>query len=95
MVEDEHFLDCAISGMHPMTDAENGLAVVEVLEAAQRSANEGRPIRIDELYSESDRVGGFAKHLNGNASSNGHVNGNASSNGHANGKVESVAGEAQ
>ncbi len=49
MVEDEHFLDCAISGMHPLTDGANGLAVVEVLEAAQLSADEGREVRLDEL----------------------------------------------
>lgn len=48
-VEDEHFLDCAISGMHPMTDGENGLAVVEVLECAQRSAQEGREVLVEEV----------------------------------------------
>ncbi|MFD7158612.1 Gfo/Idh/MocA family protein [Kribbella sp. NPDC059898] len=54
-LEDEHFLDCAISGMHPLTDGENGLAVVEVLEAAQRSAEQGRPVRLDEIAGGSVR----------------------------------------
>jgi predicted dehydrogenase len=63
MVEDEHFLDCAISGMHPMTDGENGLAVVEVLEAAQLSALEGRVIRIDELATvDGDALAVAGKH---------------------------------
>jgi predicted dehydrogenase len=73
MVEDEHFLDCAISGMHPMTDGENGLAVVEVLEAAQRSALEGRPVRIDELEAEARPAGvnGNGYHANGTNGTNG------------------------
>ena len=45
-VEDEHFVDCAISGERPRTDGENGLAVVEVLEAAQRSLREGRSVTL-------------------------------------------------
>ena len=36
-VEDEHFVDCILTGMRPLTDGDNGLAVVEVLEAAQLS----------------------------------------------------------
>lgn len=36
-IEDEHFVDCVKSGARPTTDGENGLAVVEVLEAAERS----------------------------------------------------------
>lgn len=46
MVEDQHFLDCVISGQRPKTHGENGLAVVEVLEAAQRSLLEGRSITL-------------------------------------------------
>ena len=45
-VEDQHFLDCVISGQRPQSDGENGLAVVEVLEAAQRSLREGRSIAL-------------------------------------------------
>jgi predicted dehydrogenase len=46
-IEDEHFLDCVQTGMRPMTDGANGLAVVEVLEAAQRSMQEGHAIRLE------------------------------------------------
>jgi predicted dehydrogenase len=49
MVEDEHFTDCVISGMTPLTDGANGLAVVEVLECAQRSAVEGRAVLVEEV----------------------------------------------
>ena len=37
-VEDQHFLDCVIHGGRPRTDGANGLAVVEVLEAAETCA---------------------------------------------------------
>jgi len=43
-VEDQHFIDCAISGERPQTHGENGLAVVEVLEGAQRSLLEGTSV---------------------------------------------------
>jgi predicted dehydrogenase len=49
MVEDEHFTDCVITGMTPLTDSANGLAVVEVLECAQRSAIEGRAVLLEEV----------------------------------------------
>jgi predicted dehydrogenase len=49
MVEDEHFIDCVISGMTPLTGGANGLAVVEVLECAQRSAAEGRAVLVEEV----------------------------------------------
>lgn len=48
-VEDEHFLDCVQTGMEPLTNGENGLAVVEVLECAQISMREGRAVRIAEV----------------------------------------------
>jgi predicted dehydrogenase len=48
-VEDQHFLDCIIRDERPRTDGRNGLAVVEVLEAAQTSLREGRPVRLDEV----------------------------------------------
>jgi predicted dehydrogenase len=48
-IEDEHFADCVLTGMHPLTDAYNGLAVVQVLEAAQRSILEHREVAIDEI----------------------------------------------
>jgi predicted dehydrogenase len=49
MVEDEHFVDCILTGLTPLTSGANGLAVVEVLEAAQLSATEGREVLIEEL----------------------------------------------
>lgn len=48
-IEDEHFVDCALTGMEPLTNGENGLAVVQVLEAAQISMAEGRAVAIAEL----------------------------------------------
>ena len=49
VIEDEHFVDCILTGMHPLTDGANGMAVVEVLEAAQRSFRERREVFIDEV----------------------------------------------
>jgi predicted dehydrogenase len=48
-VEDEHFLDCILTGMIPVSNGENGLAVVRALEAAQRSLDLGRAVALDEL----------------------------------------------
>ncbi len=48
-IEDEHFVDCVLTGMTPLTGADSGVAVVEVLEAAQRSMRERRVVRIDEV----------------------------------------------
>jgi predicted dehydrogenase len=50
-VQDRHFVECITSGSVPLTDGENGLAVVEVLEAAQLSRRLGRPVLIEELGS--------------------------------------------
>jgi predicted dehydrogenase len=58
MVEDEHFMDCVISGMTPLTDGANGLAVVEVLECAQRSAVEGRAVLVEEVQVPNIPLGG-------------------------------------
>lgn len=57
MVEDEHFADCVISGMTPLTGGDNGLAVVEVLEAAQLSANEGRRVFLSEFREQATQAG--------------------------------------
>ena len=47
-VECQHFVDCITTGSRPITDGWDGLRVVRVLEAAQRSMeNEGRPEVID------------------------------------------------
>lgn len=45
-VQDRHFLDCVRTGMVPLTDGENGAAVVRVLEAAQVSLAEDRPVSL-------------------------------------------------
>jgi|1186.fasta_scaffold11927_1 predicted dehydrogenase len=47
-VEDEHFVECAFTGATPKTDGLNGLAVVQVLECAERSLMAGRPVRLSE-----------------------------------------------
>jgi predicted dehydrogenase len=41
-VQDEHFIDCVMSGRRPRTDGASGLAVVEVLDAAARSLRHNR-----------------------------------------------------
>jgi predicted dehydrogenase len=48
-VQDGHFIDCAMTGARPLTDAVNGRAVVEALEAAELSRRLGRPVLLDEL----------------------------------------------
>jgi predicted dehydrogenase len=40
-IECEHFLDCVRTGSRPLTDGQQGLAVVAVLEAADRSLRDG------------------------------------------------------
>jgi predicted dehydrogenase len=47
-VECEHFVDCVLDGQRPATDGPQGLDVVRVLDAAERSMAEGgRPVRLD------------------------------------------------
>jgi predicted dehydrogenase len=53
-VQDEHFAECIATGKQPTTDGHNGLAVVQVLEAAQMSLEYGRPVRVTET---SQRLG--------------------------------------
>ncbi len=48
-VQDRHFVECVRSRSVPLTDGNNGLAVVEVLEAAQISRRLGRPVLLAEL----------------------------------------------
>jgi predicted dehydrogenase len=48
-VQDRHFVACLQSGAMPRTDGDNGLAVVEVLESADVSLREGRPVPLSEL----------------------------------------------
>jgi predicted dehydrogenase len=56
LVEDQHFVDCVLTGLHPLTDGQNGLAVVEVLECAQISLDENRSVRIDEVRDDGGLV---------------------------------------
>lgn len=46
-LECRHFIDCILTNKKPLADGENGLAVLKVLNAAQRSLEtRGRPIKI-------------------------------------------------
>jgi predicted dehydrogenase len=48
-VQARHFIDCVATGRTPTTDGASGLAVVQVLEAAQRSLAEDRTVLLEEL----------------------------------------------
>jgi predicted dehydrogenase len=48
LVQDTEFATCAATGERPSTDGDNGLAVVQVLEAAQISLRTGRPVHVSE-----------------------------------------------
>jgi predicted dehydrogenase len=48
-VQDRHFVECVRTGRRPTTDGHNGRAVVQVLEAAQRSLRLGRTVAMEEL----------------------------------------------
>jgi len=54
-VQDRHFIECITTGERPLTDAANGIAVVETLEAAELSRRLGRPVLLDEVRS-GDRL---------------------------------------
>ena len=46
-LECQHFIDCINSNLTPLTDGENGLRVLKVLDAAQRSLDEnGKTIKV-------------------------------------------------
>lgn len=51
-VQDRHFIDCIAKNERPLTHGENGLAVVEALEAAEASRRLGRPVLLDEVRSD-------------------------------------------
>jgi predicted dehydrogenase len=51
-VQDEHFVDCVLNGTTPRSNGHVGLRVVRVLEAAQRSLEIGRSVRVDEIGSD-------------------------------------------
>lgn len=48
-VQDRHFVQCITAGARPLTDAENGIAVVEALAAAELSRRLGRPVLLAEV----------------------------------------------
>lgn len=46
-LECQHFLSCVATGKRPLTDGAEGLRVLEVLNAAQRSMDAGRVVELD------------------------------------------------
>lgn len=48
-VQDQHFVDCVADGSRPSTDGQSGLTVVQVLECAQISLIEQRPVTLAEV----------------------------------------------
>ncbi|HET6221685.1 MAG TPA: Gfo/Idh/MocA family oxidoreductase, partial [Dongiaceae bacterium] len=46
-LEDKHFIDCIRSGSVPDTDGRDGLAVIAVLEAIDRSMRTGGPVKVE------------------------------------------------
>jgi predicted dehydrogenase len=56
-VQDRHFVECIANTARPLTDGQDGLAVVEALEAAELSRRLGRPVLLDEISS-ADRATG-------------------------------------
>ncbi len=47
-IQDSHFLACIVEGRMPQSSGENGAAIVRLLEAADRSMREQRPVRLVE-----------------------------------------------
>lgn len=83
-VECEHFIDCVRRGRRPMSDGEQGLVVVAVLEAADRSMRSGGqrvPVEVPLLADTGARArNGNGAHANGNGS---HHNGSRAGAGRA------------
>jgi predicted dehydrogenase len=48
-VQDQQFIDCIVNGSSPSVDGNSGLAVVQVLECAQISLREQRPVALAEV----------------------------------------------
>jgi predicted dehydrogenase len=48
-VQDREFVSCAAGGRQPRTNADNGMAVVRVLEAANLSLETGMPVELDHV----------------------------------------------
>jgi predicted dehydrogenase len=47
-VQDREFVACVLAGRQPRTNADNGMAVVRVLEAASLSLEIGAPVQLGE-----------------------------------------------
>ncbi len=45
-VQDQHFVECALAGRRPRSDGHSGLAVVQVLEAADEALRRGTRVRV-------------------------------------------------
>jgi predicted dehydrogenase len=48
-VQDRHYVECILSGSKPQSDGLSGLAVVQVIEAAQRSLAADRKVLLEEV----------------------------------------------
>ncbi len=55
-VQDRHFIECIAGDAVPLTDGENGIAVVQTLEAAELSRRLSRPVLLEEVASDSRRI---------------------------------------
>jgi predicted dehydrogenase len=71
-LECEHFLQCVRTGARPLSDGEQGLAVVAALEAAERSLRSGGARIPVEMPVGAPHANGHAPHTNGHAP---HANG--------------------
>jgi predicted dehydrogenase len=59
-VQDQHFVDCVLNGTRPATDGSSGLSVVQVLECAQISLAEQRPVALAEVSRQHAAARAFA-----------------------------------
>lgn len=62
-VQDREFVRCVLEQARPSTDGENGLGVVEVLECANISLREARPVYLEEVSDLAASWSGLAKVL--------------------------------
>ena len=53
-VQAKHFVECLTTGSQPRTDGANGLAVVQVIEAAQLSLAKDRRVLLEEVMPDAD-----------------------------------------
>jgi predicted dehydrogenase len=54
-VQDQHFVDCVTNSSRPSVEGSSGLAVVQVLECAQISLREQRPVALAEVTNGAHR----------------------------------------